>query len=361
MLLIGPPGIAIHAERRGFAPRVGIPLRLTAVLGGLLTLGFVIVCRPDPSVLRAAACGLITLLAIGTGRRRTLIPALAAAVLALLWYDPWLARSYGFLLSVLATGALLTIAPRWSAALQRRRVPPRLAEVLAAAASAQALCAPVVAVLASHVSLVAVPCNLLAELAVAPATVLGFAALAAAPIAMPVAKCFAWLAGWPTGWIAAVARRGAALPGATIDWPGSWLGALLLAAVTATAVLLGRRLLRHPWLCGTALLLLLLAVLRPAGGWWSATSDRATRSSSPQVRAPQSSSTPAPSRPWQTAACAPWASPSCCSPISTPTTWTASPVSCAAAGSAPSRPPPWTSRPNKPRSSAARRRTRASP
>ena len=132
-------------------------------------------------MLRAAACGLIALLAIGTGRRRSLIPALAAAVLLLVLYDPWLARSSGFLLSVLATGALLTLAPRWSAALRRRRVPPRLAEALAAAAAAQAVCAPVVAVLAARVSLVAVPCNLLAEVAVAPATVLGFAALATAP------------------------------------------------------------------------------------------------------------------------------------------------------------------------------------
>ncbi|CAM5301257.1 ComEC/Rec2 family competence protein [Streptomyces tanashiensis] len=63
-----------------------------------------IVCRPDPSVLRAAACGLVALLAIGTGRRRSLIPALAAVDLVLVLYDPWLARSYGFLLSVLATG-----------------------------------------------------------------------------------------------------------------------------------------------------------------------------------------------------------------------------------------------------------------
>jgi competence protein ComEC len=263
MLLIGPPATAIHAERRGLAPRLAVPLRLTAVLGGLLTLSFVAVCRPEPSVLRAAACGLITLLAIGTGRRRTLLPALAGAVLLLLLYDPWLARSYGFLLSVMATGALLTLAPSWSAALQRRGLPPRLAEVLAAAASTQAVCAPVVAVLAAQVSLVGVPCNLLAELAVAPATMLGFAATAAAPLAMPLARTLAWAGGWPAGWIAAVARRGAALPGATIDWPGTWAGALLLAAITATALLLGRRLAHNPWLCGAVALLLILAVLRP--------------------------------------------------------------------------------------------------
>ncbi|MDH6490318.1 ComEC/Rec2 family competence protein [Streptomyces sp. SAI-127] len=262
-LLIGPPGLAQLVERRGLAPRLGVSLRTTALLGGGLTLGFVVVCRPDPSVLRAAACGAVALLALATGRRRSLIPALATAVLLLVLYDPWLARSYGFLLSVLATGALLTLAPRWSLALRRRRVPPRLAEALAAAAAAQALCAPVVAVLSARVSLVAVPCNLLVEFAVAPATVLGFAALATAPVAMPVAKALAWCASWPAGWIADVARTGASLPGGGVDWPGSWTGAGLLALVTGLLLLVGRRLLRHPWWCAVCAMAFVLAVVQP--------------------------------------------------------------------------------------------------
>lgn len=262
-LLIGPPHLAARAERRGLAPRLGIPLRATALLGGLLTLGFVVVCRPEPSVLRAAACGLITLLALGTGRRRSLLPALAAAVLLLVLHDPWLAREYGFLLSVLATAALLTLAPRWSAALRARRVPPRLAEALAAAGAAQAVCAPVVAVLAARVSLVAIPCNLLAEFAVAPATVLGFAALAVALPALPAAELLATPAGWAAEWIAGVARTGAALPGATYGWPGGWYGGLALAAVTPPLLLGLRRLARHRWLCVACALLVLLAVLRP--------------------------------------------------------------------------------------------------
>ncbi|KFG09855.1 MULTISPECIES: ComEC/Rec2 family competence protein [Streptomyces] len=262
-LFIGPPGLAQRAERRGLAPRLGIPLRATALAGGALSLGFVIVCRPEPSVVRAATCGSLALLAIVTGRRRSLVPALATAVLLLVLYDPWLARSYGFLLSVLATGALLTLAPRWSAALQRRRVPPRPAEALAAAGAAQAVCAPVVAVLSAKVSLVAVPCNLLAEFAVAPATVLGFATLATAPVAMPVAECLAWCASWPTGWIADIARTGASLPGAGVDWPGSWAGAALLVLVTALVVLVGRRIVSHPYLTGACLVAFLLVVVQP--------------------------------------------------------------------------------------------------
>lgn len=267
-LLTGPAHLAARAERRGLAARLGVPLRWTAVAGGALVLGFVVVCRPEPSVLRAAACGLVTLLALGTGRRRTLLPALAAAVLALVLYDPWLARSYGFLLSVLATGALLTIAPRWAESLRRRGVPPRVAEALAAAAAAQAVCAPVIVVLSSRVSLVAVPCNLLAELAVAPATVLGFAALLTAPLAPSVAHALAWLAGWPAAWTAGVARTGSALPGAELGWPDGWPGALLMAVATAFAVPAARRLLRHGrhgrWACAACALLLTLAVLRPA-------------------------------------------------------------------------------------------------
>ncbi|MFE9167986.1 ComEC/Rec2 family competence protein [Streptomyces kebangsaanensis] len=262
-LLVGPPGLAQYAERRGLAPHLGLPLRTTALAGAALTLGFVVVCRPDPSVLRAAACGAVALLALATGRRRSLLPALATAVLLLVLYDPWLSRSYGFLLSVLATGALLTLAPRWSAALRRRRVPARLAEALAAAAAAQALCAPVVAVLSARVSLVAVPCNLLAEVAIAPATVLGFAALATAPVAMPVAKALAWCASWPTGWLAKVARTGAAQPGGGVDWPDSWTGALLLGLVTVAAVLTGRWLLGRPWLCAVCGALLLLVIVQP--------------------------------------------------------------------------------------------------
>ncbi|MFK0137596.1 ComEC/Rec2 family competence protein [Streptomyces murinus] len=263
-LLIGPPGLARLTERRGLAPRLGLSLRATALFAGALTLGFVLVCRPDPSVLRAAVCGAIALLALATGRRRSLVPALATAVLLLVLYDPWLARGYGFLLSVLATGALLVLAPGWSEGLRRRGVPPRLAEALGAAAAAQAVCAPVVAVLSARVSLVAVPCNLLAEAAVAPATVLGFAALATAPVAMPLAELLAWGASWPTRWIAGVARAGAGLPGAGVDWPGTWPGALLLAAVTVAVVLAGRRLVRHPWWCGLFGALLLLALVRPA-------------------------------------------------------------------------------------------------
>ncbi|WP_441246146.1 ComEC/Rec2 family competence protein [Kitasatospora sp. McL0602] len=231
-VLIGAPSRADSPGRSGLAGALGLSLRATALLGTALTLAFVTVCRPDPSVLRAAATALIGLLALATGRPRQALSALSGAVLVLVLLDPWLARSFGFVLSTLATAGLLTLGPRWTSALLGRRWPRPLAAAVASTAAAQALCAPVTVLLAPRVSLVAVPCNVLAELAVAPATLLGFAALVADPVSSAAARFLADLAALPTGWLAAVARRGAALPGAQLDLPAGLLGASTLAVAT---------------------------------------------------------------------------------------------------------------------------------
>ncbi|MDH6110476.1 competence protein ComEC [Kitasatospora sp. MAP12-15] len=235
-VLLGAPGRAGTAERGGLAALLGLPLRIAALLGAALTLAFVTLCRPDPSVLRAAATGLVGLLALAMGRPRQAVPALAGAVLVLVLVDPYLSRSYGFLLSVLATAGLLTLGRRWAAALRERGWPHHLADGLAAAAAAQALCAPATVLLAPRVSVVGIPCNLLAELAVAPATLLGFGALVTSPFSMGVAQFLAGLAAVPTEWLVAVARYGAALPGAEFAWTPGWPGAALLAVAIAAAV-----------------------------------------------------------------------------------------------------------------------------
>ncbi|GAA2085450.1 hypothetical protein GCM10009759_05220 [Kitasatospora saccharophila] len=231
VLVGGAPSEPDAPGRGGLAGLLGLSFRTTALFGTVLTLAFVTVCRPDPSVLRAAATGLIGLLALATGRPRRGVPALAGAVLVLILVDPHLARSYGFLLSSLATAGLLVLGPRWTAALRARRWPHHLASAVGATAAAQALCSPVTILLAPRVSLVGVPCNLLAEIAVAPATLLGFAALAIAPLWKGAAEFLTDLAALPAGWLVAVARRGAALPGAELGWPAGPFGAALLVVV----------------------------------------------------------------------------------------------------------------------------------
>ncbi len=231
-VLVGAPGRAGTSERTGLAGFLGLPLRTTALLGTLLTLAFVTVCRPDPSVLRAAATGLIAMLALATGRPRQALPALAGAVLTLILLDPYLARSYGFVLSTLATAGLLVLGPPWTALLLARRWPHHLATAVASTAAAQALCAPVTVLLAPKVSLVAIPCNVLAELTIAPVTLLGFAALVLDPVSHLAARFLVDLAALPTAWLVAVARYGAALPGAELELPSGLSGAATLALLT---------------------------------------------------------------------------------------------------------------------------------
>jgi competence protein ComEC len=138
-------------------------------------------------------------------------------------------------LSALATGALLLLAPVWAAALGAYMARP-LALALAAPAAAQVACAPVVVLLEPAVSVVAVPANLLAEPAVAPATVAGVAAALAGTVSPSLAHAVAWVGALGTGWIALVAGHAAQLPLASVPWPGGVGGAALLAVLEGIAV-----------------------------------------------------------------------------------------------------------------------------
>ncbi|NJP34748.1 ComEC/Rec2 family competence protein [Micromonospora thermarum] len=214
---------------------------LAAGLCGVALVGFVILVRPSPSVVRAATMGAIGLAALAAGRPRAALPALAAAVTVLVLLDPELAGDAGFALSVLATGGLLLLAPRWRDALRRRRVPAGVAEAVAVPAAAQLACAPVVAGISGTVSLVAVPANLLAVPAIAPATVLGVVAAALSPLWPAGAGFLAWLGSWPAWWLVTVAHHGARVPAGTLPWPDGLAGALLLSGLTLALLTAARR------------------------------------------------------------------------------------------------------------------------
>jgi len=215
--------------------------RLAAAACAVALVGFVILARPSPSVLRAAAMGGLGLFALVAGRPRAAVPALSASVLLLVLVDPALATDAGFALSTFATGGLLLLAPRWRDALRRWGLPAWLAEALAIPAAAEVACAPVIAAISGSVSLVAVPANLLAEPAVAPATVLGVVAALLSAVWPPAAAFVAWLGAWPARWLVDVARIGAGVPGAVVGWPGGVGGALLLAVLLLTALVVARR------------------------------------------------------------------------------------------------------------------------
>ncbi|CAN5117556.1 ComEC/Rec2 family competence protein [soil metagenome] len=215
---------------------LGVPRVPLALAAGLALAGFVVLARPSPSVVRAVAMGAVALLALAAGRPKPAIPALAAAVLVLVFVSPSLVLSPGFALSVAATTGIMVLAPGWTRALKARRVPAGVAEAIAVALSAGLSTAPLIAGLSASVSLVSVPANLLAAPAVPPATILGVLATVVAPVSAPAAAGLAWLAGWPTRWLVLVAEHGSGLRDATLPWPGSVRGALLLAVILAVAL-----------------------------------------------------------------------------------------------------------------------------
>ncbi|MBW4032081.1 MAG: MBL fold metallo-hydrolase [Acidobacteria bacterium] len=214
---------------------LGLSRTLRIVVAAAVLAAFVVLVTPEPSVIRAAVMAAVALVALAAGRPARGLPLLCVAVIILLVVDPWLSRSYGFALSVLATAGLLLLA-RPLAEVIARVVPRGLALVIAVPLAAQLSCQPVLLLLNPSLPLYGVAANLLAEPAAAPVTVLGLIACVFAPVSPPLASVIAWIAWLPASWIAAVATFFAALPGARSPWPGGIVGVLLLVAVTVAGL-----------------------------------------------------------------------------------------------------------------------------
>jgi len=238
------------------------------VVGALGILGFVLLARAEPSVLRAAAMGAVALLGMGSNGADRGMRALGLATTGLLLVDPALASAVGFGLSVLATAGILLLAPPWRDALAKW-VPRWVAEAVAIPAAAQLACTPLVAAIAGQVSLVAVAANLLAAPAVGPATVLGL-------VGGLVTLVWPWAgamvgggAGWCVEWIVQVAERGASLPTAAVSWGTGPVALTVLTACCVAIVVLAPRLLarRSTGLGCCALMLVAVLVRVPTPGW----------------------------------------------------------------------------------------------
>ncbi|HQJ35434.1 MAG TPA: ComEC/Rec2 family competence protein, partial [Rhodoglobus sp.] len=221
---------------------VGIPrwARVAASLAVLV--GFVVLVTPEPSVLRAAVMASLVLATLARGRPVRGIPVLALATICLLAFDPWLARSYGFVLSVLATAGLLLLAGPLARVLERW-LPRWLAIVIAVPFAAQLACQPVIILLSATLPTYGVVANVLAAPAAPIATVVGLAACVLLVLIPPLGALLCQLAWLPSAWIAAVAQFFASAPAAQLPWPPGAVGALLLASGTVLAVfaVLGRR------------------------------------------------------------------------------------------------------------------------
>ena len=214
--------------------------------------------------------GALALLALATGRRRRSLAALAATVVVLLLVDPWLSRSYGFVLSALATGALVTLATAWTgrwsgagcpAAAGRgvRRPAGGPAGLRAGGRAAQRPGQPGRGA--------GEPPRRAGRRPGHRAGGAGDGGLGGAPRD--------GRRRWP-GWPAASCGGSSTSPGGRpacprppIGWPGSLAGAVLLAAVTLVAVTAVRSAGRRPVPAGACAVVLVVALVVPARapGW----------------------------------------------------------------------------------------------
>ncbi|CAA9358812.1 MAG: DNA internalization-related competence protein ComEC/Rec2 [uncultured Nocardioidaceae bacterium] len=246
----------------------GVRARGLVWVGAVGVVGFVLLARTEPSVVRAAAMGSVALIGMGSNGRERGTRALGVAVFGLLLFDPWLALSLGFVLSALATAGILFLAPVWRDSLMRW-TPRWVAEAVSVPLAAQLVCTPVVAAISDQVSLVAVVANTLVAPVVGPTTVLGLVGGLSMLGVTPLGLSCGWLAGWCAWWIVAVAQHGARLPSAALEWVASPLSIVALSIICVGAVVAMPRLLarRRLSLLAVALALVLLVRPLPSPGW----------------------------------------------------------------------------------------------
>ncbi|MCU1515267.1 MAG: ComEC/Rec2 family competence protein [Microbacteriaceae bacterium] len=245
--------------------RLGLSRRARIGASIVVLAAFVVLVTPEPSVLRAAVMAVIVLSALARGRPVHGLPVLALAAYVLLVLDPWLARDYGFVLSVLATGGLLLLAGPLAKAMSRW-LPASVSAVIAVPLAAQLACQPVLILLAPVLPTWGILANMLAEPAAPLATVLGLVACSVLPWWPGAGQVIASVAWVPSAWIAGIARFFAAAPGHSIPWPPGVTGVLLITGVTVMMLVFAFRDRRARTVAAAGLALALVAYIGIVGG-----------------------------------------------------------------------------------------------
>lgn len=227
-------GVAVLGLRLG-----GAGPRATAVLGVVVIVGFVILVRPSPSVVRAAGMGLIALLALARSRRTNSMAALCVAIGAAVVWWPDMALDAGFAMSVAATAALVCWGADLAFWLHCHRIPHVVAQLVAITFIAQVVTAPLVAMISGQFSITGLLANIVVVPVVGVITVIGVIAAFSASLGGPaqlLAELLIRLLGPALGWMLGSARLLGRQDWATVGVPDGVAGALLLAGLVAVGV-----------------------------------------------------------------------------------------------------------------------------
>jgi len=251
------------------ARRCGVRGRWLTVVSVIGVAVFIALCHSEPSVLRAAAMGVVSLVAVGRGAEAgSGLSGMCLAVMGLCWIDPWMSRSMGFILSVLACLGIILWGRRWAGILGRW-LPGWVAEAMAIPLAAQVATQPVICSVSGAVSTAGLIANAAAGPWVAPATVIGLVAALVSPASGAVASWAGYAAGWCAEPILIVGHWLADLPGASHPWPVTpvGLGVVVLACLVAAWIM--PLILSRAWivLTATAVLVATMLVAPFQPGW----------------------------------------------------------------------------------------------
>jgi competence protein ComEC len=187
-----------------------------------------------PSVMRAALMASVASLGVASGRRAATANALCVAVTAMLFADPAAIADLGFLLSATATAGLVL----WQASLSARFavLPGALREGLATTLAASAPTLPLVAAAFGRVSLVSPLANLVAVPLFPPLMITGAAASVVGALSVDLAQPVALVAYGCALALRIVVETFAALPIAALSVPSGPVTGLVVTLALIGAV-----------------------------------------------------------------------------------------------------------------------------
>lgn len=198
--------------------------------------GYVQLVGPQPSVMRAATMTAVIVILTASGRSIKPLAALAHASSLLLLWNPFMAFSMGFALSVAATGGILIVTP-WLYSKLKGRLGRPLAAMVSVSLAAQIWCAPILLQLQGGIPTYSLLANVLVEPAVTPVTVLGIVACLLSVVFAPVGSWISWLASIPAQYVVVIAEVLSEFPVSMLWWPSGLMGVTLLVAVAVAVTL----------------------------------------------------------------------------------------------------------------------------
>ena len=219
----------------------GLSLRSRLVVAVGLVAFYVPLAGGEAPIRRAAVMAFATMAGRLRGRPSDAWHALGLAGVITLLLDRSSSQALGWQLSFVAVAGMLALGPPLQRGLVRLGCPELIAELIAATVSATVATTPVIAWKVGRLSLAAIPANLLAAPAVAPAMWLGLGGSAVAQVSTAIAAPFAYAAAVPVSCLLELAKLFGTPSWASVPWKPSGVAVVgILSVLALGAVLLGR-------------------------------------------------------------------------------------------------------------------------